>query len=188
MRRTWTTKTFLVRVVQINSLNASSSQAHGPHSSLPELKVINRRNRRNRRARTANLPQNGRKNTASAQEKPAASAQGEPALRSHSNKQRGVHGSRSLAQGERTTAASAQPLAQGEPAEKNAFRMVVEMECFRMGRWAPRRPMASEGKTPLAPEEPKPLAVGFDRLRSEESSLAVSDRAVGPGQQRPSPR
>jgi hypothetical protein len=25
--RTWTTKTFLVRVVQINSLNASSSQA-----------------------------------------------------------------------------------------------------------------------------------------------------------------
>jgi len=26
MRRTWTTKTFLVRVVQINSLNASNSQ------------------------------------------------------------------------------------------------------------------------------------------------------------------
>ena len=49
--------------------------------------------------------------------KPAAPAQGEPALRSHSNKPRGVYGSRSLAQGERTTAASAQPLAQGEPAQ-----------------------------------------------------------------------
>jgi hypothetical protein len=28
MRRTWTTRTFLVRVVQTSSLNASSSQAH----------------------------------------------------------------------------------------------------------------------------------------------------------------
>ena len=88
----------------------------GTADQPPELKVINRRNR-NRRARTANLPQNGRKNTASAQGEPAAPAQGEPALRSHSNKQRGVYGSRSLAQGERTTAASAQPLAQGEPAQ-----------------------------------------------------------------------
>ena len=62
------------------------------------------------------------------------------------------------------------------------------MGCFRMGQWAPRRPMASEGKTPFAAGEPEPLAVGFDRLRSGESSLVVSDRAVGPGQQRPSPR
>ncbi len=71
---------------------------------------------------------------------------------------------------------------------QNTFRMAVEMGCFRMGRWVPRCPMASERKTPFAPGEPEPLAVGFDRLRSEESSLAVSDRAVGPGQQRPSPR
>jgi hypothetical protein len=28
--KTWTTRTFLVRVVQTSSLNASSSQAHGP--------------------------------------------------------------------------------------------------------------------------------------------------------------
>jgi hypothetical protein len=33
---------------------------------------------------------------------------------------------------------------------KNAFRMAVEMGFFRMGRWAPRRPMVSEGKTPFA--------------------------------------
>ncbi len=63
---------------------------------------------------------------------------------------------------------------------ENAFRMAVEMECFRTGQWAPRRPMASEGNTPFAPEEPESLAVGLHRLRSEESSLAVSDRAVGP--------
>jgi hypothetical protein len=66
---------------------------------------------------------------------------------------------------------------------KNAFRMAVEMGCFRMGQWAPLRPMASEGKTPFAAEKPEPLAVGFDCLRSGESSLAVSDRAVGPGQE-----
>jgi hypothetical protein len=35
MRRTWTTRTFLVRVVQTSSLNASSSQAHGPPSTAP---------------------------------------------------------------------------------------------------------------------------------------------------------
>ena len=57
-----------------------------------------------------------------------------------------------------------------------------------MGQWAPRRPMASEGKTPFTAGGPEPLAVGFDCLRSGESSLVVSDRAVGPGQQRPSPR
>jgi len=33
MRRTCTTRTFLVRVVQTSSLNASSSQAHGPPST-----------------------------------------------------------------------------------------------------------------------------------------------------------
>ncbi len=55
------------------------------------------------------------------------------------------------------------------------------MGCFRMGQWAPRRPMASEGKTPFRAGEPEPLAVGFDCLRSGESSLVVSDRAVGPG-------
>ena len=33
MRRTWTTRRFLVRVVQTSSLNASSSQAHGPPST-----------------------------------------------------------------------------------------------------------------------------------------------------------
>jgi hypothetical protein len=74
---------------------------------------------------------------------------------------------------------------------ENVFRMAVEMGCFRMGQWAPRRPMDSEGKTPFAPRMPKSQSVGFDRLRRterEEGTLAVSDRAVGPGQQRPSPQ
>jgi len=74
---------------------------------------------------------------------------------------------------------------------ENVFRMAVEMGCFRMGQWAPQRPMDSEGKTPFAPRMPKSQSVGFDLLRRterEEGTLAVSDRAVGPGQQRPSPQ
>jgi hypothetical protein len=37
MRRTWTTRTFLIRVVQTNRLNSSSSQAHGPYSAVQPI-------------------------------------------------------------------------------------------------------------------------------------------------------
>ena len=62
------------------------------------------------------------------------------------------------------------------------------MGFFRMGQWALRRPMVSEGKTPFAPRVPELRAGGFHRLRRDEGLLTVSDRAVDPGQQRPSPR
>ena len=42
MRRTWTTRTFLVRVVQTSSLNASSSQAH----CLLSTALLNRHSRK----------------------------------------------------------------------------------------------------------------------------------------------
>ncbi len=48
--------------------------------------------------------------------------------------------------------------------------------------------MVSEGKTPFAPRVPESRASGSHRLRRDEGLLAVSDRAVDPGQQRPSPR
>ena len=126
MRRTWTTRTFLVRVVQTSSLNASSSQAHGPPSTAL---LIGHQSRKRKMSTVVNLVanhsvQNNRPTGTKHFEEPA---QGEPApttsaLRSRSNGDHGANGSRPLAQGERTTAASAQPLAQsdqaqGEPAQ-----------------------------------------------------------------------
>ena len=50
MRRIWTTRTFLVRVVQTSGLNASSSQAH----CLLSTTLLNRHSRKRKLSTAAN--------------------------------------------------------------------------------------------------------------------------------------
>ena len=94
---------------------------HSTADSPPEQKKknVNRRKSGRNRSVQNNQPSGTKPFEEPAQGEPAPTM---PAIRSRSNGDRGANGSRPLAQGERTTAASAQPLAQidqdqGEPAQ-----------------------------------------------------------------------
>jgi hypothetical protein len=89
---------------------------HSTADRPPEQKKKNVNRRRSGRNRSVqnNQPPGTKHFEEPTQGEPAPTT---PALRSRSNGDRGANGSRPLAQGERTTAASAQPLAQSEQAQ-----------------------------------------------------------------------